>query len=112
MTYLYLYCSEKVFEQCGQKSAKAGLLLGPFAGVLLLPLDVESRGGADKAGGTFTIGAEEEGCMVEDSAKTEGSDDQRPWEVGRKCPDLGDSKPAFQKSVGRFEFVHFSSLAQ
>ena len=71
---MYLCRSEKGFEQCGQFSERLGLLVGRSSGTLLLPLDVESRGDADKVGGTPPIGSREEDCMVEDSVETKGSD--------------------------------------
>ena len=75
---MYLCFSEKAFKHCGQRSERAGLLLGPLDGVWVLPLDVESRGDADKVGVTSPIGSGEEGCIVEDSGKAKGSDDQEP----------------------------------
>ncbi len=84
-TYLYLCFSENVFEHCGQDSDKVGFMLGPFAGALLLPLDVESRGGADKIGCTLLVGIGEEDWTTKDSIKTEGSVDQESWEAVKNC---------------------------
>ena len=84
---MYLYSSEKCFEHCGQRSERAGLLLGPLDGVWLLPLDIESRGDADKVGVTSPIGSGEESFIVEDSGKAKGSDGQEPGMVDGRCSD-------------------------
>ena len=86
-TYLYLCCSEKCFEHCRQRSERAGLLLEPFARALLLPLDVESRGDADKVGVTSPIGSGDESFIVEDSGKAKGSIGREPGMAEGKCSD-------------------------
>lgn len=108
-TYLNFGLSENNFEQCGQDSDKAGLLR-PIARALLLPLDVESRRGADKVGGTPSIGSEEGGCSMDGPVKIKGSADHESWKIEKNRSDSRGSKPAVQNSFCKFEFVNVFSL--
>lgn len=61
----------------------------------MLPLlDVGSRGDTGKLAGIPPMGSGEQGCIVEDSVKAEGSDGQEPGKVEERCSDSGDSVKA------------------
>ena len=49
--------------------------------------------------------------MMEDSVKTNGSEDQDSWEAERSS-DTGGSEPTLQNSVGKSEYVNASSLLE
>ena len=82
-----------------------------FSAVLLLPLDVESSGNADRVGGTPPIVRGEETCMVEGSGKEKGSDGHTPCKAGGVYSGSKSSESAFQRLLDGIELVKASSLS-